>query len=590
MASYDEWNTAIAEYFVSASPSGATVYLSVDGDSLTYIGSTKFGATDQDDWVEDFQMAVRAKCVRDDEISLKEIDGIGSDDIPRGVAFLAAMVLAAHLMIEEEDESELIAETNYFTRLREVFGFSGKGRPPGLRTGIEEDIWETWNLWLIQRGWLPSADYGLDTANRYTNYPLSQALLRDGDRYRFERIFRAEESGHRLNRSWDRDRLSTWLRLRRNLFTSKHLKDLLDAIDPRRYEAFVDAVYEAFAAINWETLDAPANTKSKTHTMVQSRLEAGIYRSEDPIAGVIEFHVYPRRPKRWQPGADLHLIMGSDSFVLKQERQGWFSPLPEALHNLAGGVSYDIQGDPWISKLTVPERNFWILVRDPESPASGVFANWKRPDVGQNFLVLCRNEYADQLQLLREEDLLTWDHEAPLDGSYQGWTEYRECMVRNPNWDGVLPIREELYDELKPVLTASISFQGGLRISDQFGSGWLEGYQPRVMVTAFESRAARLRIANIETPNAIPTELVIKTNELIADFPTLAPGVYLLHTTDKSGGKPVSPRPLRILDWNLIDAVNVTEPWKIEYEKFSLRGAILEVKEADSRQSSNVED
>ena len=30
MATYDEWNKAIAEYFVSGLPSGATVYLSVD--------------------------------------------------------------------------------------------------------------------------------------------------------------------------------------------------------------------------------------------------------------------------------------------------------------------------------------------------------------------------------------------------------------------------------------------------------------------------------------------------------------------------------------------------------------------------------
>ena len=34
MATYDEWNNAIAEYFVNGLPSGATVYLSVDEEAL----------------------------------------------------------------------------------------------------------------------------------------------------------------------------------------------------------------------------------------------------------------------------------------------------------------------------------------------------------------------------------------------------------------------------------------------------------------------------------------------------------------------------------------------------------------------------
>jgi hypothetical protein len=578
MASYEEWNTALAGYFVAASPAGSTVYLSVDAESIAYIGSTKFGTTDESDWMKDFEVAVRSKCVWGNEITLEGIEGLGPENLPKGVAFLAAMVLAAHLMVEGEDDNEVIAETNYFTRLREVFGFSGKGRPPGLQpAGVEEAIWETWNLWLIQGGWLPSADYGLDSVNRYTNYPLSQALLRDGDKDRLERIFRAEEASHHLNKSWDRDRLGTWLRVRRHLFTSKHLRDLIDAPDPRRYEAFVDAVYEAFAGIDWEG-DAAGKISPRTTAITQRRLEAGLYRSEDAIAGVIRFHIYPRRPKRWQRGLDLHLSINNHSYMLTEERQGWFSPLHEPLEDLGGGFSYEVQGDPWISKLTVPERNFWILVSDPESPASGVFANWKRPDVGENFLLLCRQECVDQLQILREEDLLTWDHEIPLGGCYQDWVEYRECMVLNPNWDGVLPLREDLYDELKPVHTASISFQGGLRVADQFGGGWLEGYQPNVTLTAFESRPARVRIANIEYPNAIPTELVVKTNEVIADLPKLPPGIYLLHSIDKQGGRPISPRPLRILDWQLIDCVSARECLKQDYERFSLQGAVLEMK------------
>ena len=93
MASYEEWNTALAGYFVAASPAGSTVYLSVDADSLVYIGSTMFGTTEERDWIRDFEVAVRSRCVWGTDITLEDIDGIGPDDLPKGVGFLAAMAI-----------------------------------------------------------------------------------------------------------------------------------------------------------------------------------------------------------------------------------------------------------------------------------------------------------------------------------------------------------------------------------------------------------------------------------------------------------------------------------------------------------------
>src|SRR6266508_3536176 len=103
MASYNEWNKAITEHFVSM-PAGETVYLSVDSDVLNEIGQMAFGEIAEAKWVEDFEAAVRAECVRNGQIDLFSIRDIGPDGQPRGVAFLAAMVLAAHRMAEEDDE------------------------------------------------------------------------------------------------------------------------------------------------------------------------------------------------------------------------------------------------------------------------------------------------------------------------------------------------------------------------------------------------------------------------------------------------------------------------------------------------------
>ena len=193
MATYDEWNKAIAEYFVSGLSSGSTVYLSVDEDALMEIGARfEKSEIDLDTWVEDFTEAVRSKCVIGDTVYLPQGSGYQSDQIPRCVAFLAAMVLAAHYMIGEETEDETILQTNYFTRLRQVLGLSDEetGRPEGLLpAGIEENLWLTWNRWLIGNGWLHSAEHGQSNYNKFINYPLSQALLREADQEFFRTPF-----------------------------------------------------------------------------------------------------------------------------------------------------------------------------------------------------------------------------------------------------------------------------------------------------------------------------------------------------------------------------------------------------------------
>lgn len=578
MANYGEWNKAIIEYFVGGLPAGATVYLSVDDDALRDIGHRYFGREIGSRSVEDFEAAVRSKCVIGGQINLDDISGVGPDELPCGVAFLAAMVLAGYRMAEDDDEEERVRDTNYFMRLREVFGFTGKGRPPGLQhAGVEEPLWETWNRWILQKGWLPSAGYGLDTVNRYRNYPLSQSLLREGDKERLEDVLRGERAGG-LNRDWDHDRLGTWLRVRGSvlLSTRRKFRELIQESDPKRYDAFVDAVYEVYASMDW-TQEA-ARVRHARGLITQRRLTAGLYRHEDILAGTISYSLYPRQPKRSQRGANLELIKDGETYPLQEERPGWFFPQhwPE---DPSGGVPYKVEGDPLIQELVLPERGFWVLVRDPESPGSGVFANWGQPEVGQTFLLLCREEYADQLQILKDENLLAWDHELPLTGPYGGWVEYRECMVVSPDWGGVLPQKEDLYDALKPELSASVTLVGGLKVVDQAGGAWLEGLQPEVKITSFDDRLVRIKITNITRPEEPPIELDATTNKTVRDLPQLSPGVYLLQVVEIRGGKQVPPRSLRIIGWDSLDCLQPPQRFGIECQGFSLRGAVIEVRE-----------
>ena len=69
--------------------------------------------------------------------------------------------------------------------------------------------------------------------------------------------------------------------------------------------------------------------------------------------------------------------------------------------NPAGGMFYEVRGHPQIKELVLPERDFWILVRDPENDTSGIFAGWKPPGIGETFLLLCRKEYKEQMEFFK---------------------------------------------------------------------------------------------------------------------------------------------------------------------------------------------
>ena len=572
MANYDEWNKAIAEYFVNGISSGATVYLSVDEETLMHIGS-EFEKSEANhvDWVEDFTEAVRSECVIDNQVYLERISDYQFDPIPRSVAFLAAMVLAAHRMVAEDTEDATIAQINYFTRLRQVLGLLPEkgGRPDGLRpAGIEENLWKVWEWWLVRNGWFPSAERGKGVAYAYINYPLSQALLRKGDKEALERLFREREKLGALSRVWDRDIVGSWVR--RQQFNSKYLTELTQERDFRRYEVITDAVYNVYISIDWEQ-EMP-ETQLGVRSIVQRRLTAQLYRVEDFITESIDYYLYPQQPKHFSDRA-LEVIQNGRTHPLREDRPGWFMPLWPG--DPAGGVFYEVKGHPQITEIVLPERGFWILIRDPENEASGVFAGWGHPGLGETFILLCRKEYAEQLEIFRQEALFEWDHYFPINDE---WAEYRECMIVSPSWEGIIPQHQDLYDALKPAISATISLKGGLRVPNQ--GGWLEGYAPEMTIIAFDD-SVELKLLDASCPDEPIMDEVVNTNQR-ESLPALDPGDYLFEAY--SVRKLIARRTLRILPWDSLDCIPPEHPFDVNVGTFTLKGAIIKVNEIQENQ------
>ena len=571
MATYDEWNKAIAEYFVSGLASGSTVYLSVDEAALIDIGA-RFdqSVTNEGNWVEDFRKAVRSKYVNGDEVKLPSESRYQSDQVPNCVAFLAAMVLAAHRMIKEDIKA--IAENDYFKRLREVLGLpiEDGGRPEGLLpAGIEENLWRLWDRWLIGNGWLPSAERG-QHGRKFINYPLSQALLRENDKRTVELRFREKQQSGKLH-VWDRDAVGTWTR--KQPFGVKHLSELLQEDDFRRYDVITDAIYDVYLSTNW---DQEMETESGVRSIGQRCLtvSAELYRKEDFVTGNIDYYLYPRQLRRFS-GGTLEVIRNRQAHPLSVDRKGWFQPLwPE---DPAGGVSYEVRGHQQVKALVLSKRDFWILVPDPEDETSGIFAGWKHPGLGETFLLLCREAYTHQMESFKRRGLLNWDYKFPVDEE-EKWIEYRGCQIVSPNWDGEIPEHQGLYDALKPnVSAATISLKGGLRVPSQ--GGWLEGYVPEMTIMAFDD-SVQLKLLDASSQDTPIRNQIVNTNEPVI-LPPLPPGDYLLQAYGSAGL--AARRNFRIIPWDTLACVQPEQPFSVDVEMFKLQGAIIEVSEVEGQ-------
>lgn len=568
MAGYEQWNAVIADYFISGLPTGATVFLSVDDDALVDIGRRflRAGAANKE-WVEDFLSAVRAKCVAGEEVRLGGVRDPGEDGVPMCVAFLGATVLAAHRMVDEE----AITESNYFTPLRRVLGLADgeSGRPRGLQRGAEELLWSAWNRWIVRKGLLPSAERGHGNA-KYIHYPLSQALLRDGDKRRLARVFREAAESHRISREWDRDKLSAWLRMNATLFNTQHLRELFQEAEPTRYEAIADAVFDLYDTLDWTGQEQLGSTGQR----IQRRIIAGIWREEDRLAASINYFLYPREPKRWE-GAGLHVFKDGKPQPLREERPGWFMPL--WLEDPAGGKCYEVRGDAEVKELILPERDFWIFVRDQENEDSGVLASWRHPGIYESFILLCRKKYATSMEMLRQAGLLQWEHKSQIAELSGGWVEYRECVITSPDWDEVLTESNDLFDALWPSASATIALRSGLRIPQQ--RGWLEGYGPEVAIHAFEGRL-RLVVRDIVRIDAPLVDETVETNQYF-ELPVRTRGDYLLQVYD--GGRLLAQQVFRILPWRSLSCAELQQSYSIRLGSTTLQGALIRTNGEASR-------
>lgn len=534
MATYQSWNTVLAHYFLQGIPCGYGIYLSVDNAVLETIAQQEFESTPLNgSWRDDLIAAVRNQVVRSDRIDLDRIQGY-EDSTPLGIGFLSVCVLAAYDMANDED----ISETNYFRRLRGILRFdmdSSAARPPGMQAGSEAPLWKCWNQWLLEKNYIPTAKQGTSTKTKFINYPISQCLLRQADCDRLEKHF--HEQG--WTSSWDSQTLFSRLRENTQQFPEYLRRLIKDSND--RYEVLAEAVQEVHQ--QWIEAGCPAPDQAKRSRTPSPNLFAGLYRSEEDYE--IEYYLYPKQ-KPQQKWETVQVEYQGEIETLENDRPGWYLPIGSHLSHtdLDQGIRCNILNSKHLKTLQLPARDFWILVLDPEEPESGVYGTWRSPQLGEAFILLCKQELMKDLNRLRDKCLVNWSNEIEL---FQGnnWRELHNFQVLSQTWQGIFIENWELKDALQLKVRLSISLSGGLRHPNQ--KGWLQGHLPKLTIFGFMQNV-KLEVLKLPDEKCVqPSKTVPVNKPRSLNIPDV--GIYLIRVIYDSN---ITESFLKIVGWDTL--------------------------------------
>ena len=524
MANYYDWNQAIYKHITAGLQPGSRIFLSIDDEVLINAGRLLNPAPPRAERVNDFLRAVRGRYMLGNRVRNISPLGDEANKIPTYLSFLAVTVLAAYRMAESEE----VSQTNYFTRFKELLLFSGDNRRPnGFEAGVEDMLWQHWAKWLLQQGYLPSAEVG-EGPWKYINYPISQTLLRQADR---ETLWR-----HFTNRHWSRslDEGVVVVRARReHQYLGSHLRNLLSdqSMRPARRQGLYQAIFEVYDF--WA--NSGAGSRGDYLQVVNAgharNLSAGLYRTYNRFSDGPEYALFPRQVRRLQV-EHAQVTYNDQTYSLTPIRPGWYQPFGNvSAADLDHGLKIAVDGAEELDKLVLPRRDFWILTPDPDDPDSDIYASWGKPAIGTPFIILCKPKLQTQLEQLKEQGLIQWRAEPLPAWTGESWLEFEDVMVVSDGWGAVIFENDDLLESLQPGRSVGISLSGGLRAGQ---GGWLVGYGPAVTINAFDNQAD-LDIVDPLSEQVLRNYQDVKTNEPFdPDWPSEADS-YLLRITAGSG-------------------------------------------------------
>lgn len=537
---YSQWNDAIIAATTAECLPEEPVFLAVDADRLAGIAA-RHRVCSADEARPRFVSAVRNRCVVDGKIDVRSLSGCGGSGRPRGVGFLAFLVLAASERGEAGDDRFYLSLSKLLWPARTTHASNRQDlrMPPGER--CEEPLWRTWNDWLLQQGFASTARRGRGPRDKFRMYPISQAILSSAEKvYLAEYVFRPALHGRQLSEYLDQEAFDFWLRQRvkRVPHLWQGITDRVlgrDRVGGHRFpaafrEAFQGECFDLYSVVVTGA-DPSVSAVGAEARIARPTIAAGLVR-EAALDGTVEYRLRPSRSRHGRDHSGGRVVINGGAWdLLVSEDPQWFQPLGDPLSNLAP-ASFNVEDYPGVVSLDLPDRAFWVLAPDPAAPTDQLLVSDRRPDPDERVMVVVglhgprAAAVFASMQRLRELDLLDWQATAE---ALPGWREYRRCRVLISPWPAEAPtgVDPELYLRLAPEASDTIRFESGLRAPNERGA-FMEGCLPAISIVT-EADPLILRIAPLGNHSPQDChELLGRRGQPLSLPPDLRPGPYVL--------------------------------------------------------------
>lgn len=506
---YSDWTLALYEVLLKNHPEGQAVYLQIDTDSLEQIAqqqveSGNWRNQEQTSWTQAFLRAVRDYLGDRGQLNLARIKDyylcpppsqaqryecrqiaryqLSHQAVicPLSLGFLAAQVLVATQMRSDQEFSS----GNYYNRFRQLLQLDCNHLE---RQGAAR-LWQTFNYWLQLRQWIPTAHAG-QGPQRFIQYPISQCLLRQGDRQKFEQVL---NQTCRTHQNMGPQGFEAWLSAHQQLL-SRHVRNILSRPeDDLQRQALIQALYAIYLDRSWWDVDE--NLPHRLRRL--QRLRAGLYRYENFWTGEIEYRPYPEMRRLQNVGGSLQLRYHDQTLNLVFDRPGFYQPLPIEIQNPAESQTFALEGSSDLQELVFTGSNTWALVADPLNPHSGVYATWHKPLPGEPFYFLCLETYLQKLVELKTFNLIDWEEKLVLDHLSSGlWYEFRNMQILKTaqnQWQRV-QLPPELSYWLLPSQSITLVVKGGLPTRGSGNYLWEFPLQLQIVSSSDEEYACSLK-------------------------------------------------------------------------------------------------
>ena len=476
---YDIWNEALTHEFFGGSRAGRPVYLDLETDVLDRLAATiaaPLGLTSVDSTrafsnsvarTLDLQpygapmLEAHAQAAAAWAASAEGAHSPQDVESPPFVAVLGLFSVAAELMRSGEG----MRQTNYYGRLCELLGVDDD---PGIRKVRNGFRLHGRRLWAHLNAWLNRAHgtRGIPTAEAFdyrvhVSIPISQALVRAGDRDRLPEFFSsyALNPGQQFSRIDMRDILATWLP-GSNL--SGALRSLWASSDEAR-RRIADVV--CIELEHWD--GSPPVGHSGADRQLRGVLAASYEEVPIPefsvILAVRDEGQVPVGRYRFSEGSRPFGVSGAvrvtrePGGLARVETEMPQSPADRLLRS-ALRRSLELTHESGNTTISRPERSVVVFLMDE---VRGLFIESARVELGREHLLLVRDDLTGTVnEALGEIARPGFRAVSATAGVPEGWTLYLGVYVRSLLRDASGPLQP-----LVPLSTTQVALNGGMQLS-----------------------------------------------------------------------------------------------------------------------------